>query len=348
MPYSIRLTDVEDARDQLLPIWTQNLPIRGEVDAKLRWFYVDGPHGPGHAFVIHPELDRAPIGSAGVGVRTLRFHDRPIRAALFADLAIERPHRSGLPALALVRAVRHHVTESFDVGYGFPNAKAAAVYRRGGYRQLGEMKRYVRVLRSGTYLERRLRVPYLGRAAGAVADRVLVAAARARSWRRPGVELTWQDGFDRRFDRLWEEGRRLAPILCERSSAFLTWRFAHHPGHDYRIAALTDRGTRQLRAYAVVRDAGPVAELADLFGAGKHELDSLLVRLLPALYDLGYRSVGFRFLGSPQVPALLGKHGFALRGGSRMVALAIGQRMAHELALADPGSWYLTDLDEDS
>jgi hypothetical protein len=349
MGYLVRTPDVAEARDAMLSIWATNLSVRGAPEARLRWFYSDGPHGPGWAFLLHTGDPReAPVGVAGLGIRRLWLGDRPLHAGLFADLAIERAHRSGLPALALVRAVRRHVADQLDLGYGFPNHKAVAIYRRAGYHQLGEMQRYVRVLRSGPYVARRVRPPALACAAAAVADLAIAAYDRARARLVRGFELTWIHAFDPRFDGLWAEGRHLAPIACERTEALLTWRFLRQPGHRYRIATLLDRRTRRLRAYAVVRVDTPVPELSDLYGAGLGELDALLRLLLPALSALGHGSVTLRFLGTPALPALLARHGFRLRPERRMVALALGDRLAGEPAVTDPAAWYLTDLDEDS
>lgn len=354
MGYRIQQTDAREARDHLVPLWTSNLTVVGPPDDKLRWFYCDGPHGPGRAFLVHAERERAaPVGAAGVGVRALRFGDRTLRAALFADLAVERAHRSGLPALALVRAVQRHVGEAFDLGYGFPNSKAVAVYRRIGYRQLGEMQRFARVLRIGPHLARRMAgvplAPLLAQGAGAVADRALAAVTcvRARGTHRR-FRVAWLDAFDGRFDELWRESRGLAPIVCERTAAFLTWRFGRHPGHRYRIAGLIERATDRLCAYAVVRDDGPVLELADLFGVSLLELDVLFRCLLPALQETGAASVTFRFLGTPRLVGLLAHHGFTRRPERRVVTLSVGAQLAGEPAVIDPASWYLTDLDEDS
>jgi hypothetical protein len=356
MSYRIQLADAREARDHLLPIWSANLQLVGPPDAKLSWFYCDGPHGPGRAFLLHAEREPAratPVGSAGVGVRALRYGDHTLRAALFTDLAVERAHRSGLPALALVGAVKHHVGESFDLGYGFPNAKALAIYRRSGYLQLGEMHRFTRVLRVGAHLAQYIPksplTPLVARGVAAVADGALAAATTIRSY---GVTrryaLVWLDLFDSRFDQLWRESRALAPIACERSAAFLTWRFGRQPGQRCRIAALIDRRTDRLWAYAVVRGAGSSLEIADLFGADLLELDVLLRCLLPALYDLGGATVAFRFLGTPRIGRMLAHHGFTCRPETRVVVLALGERRAPEPRLLDPTAWYLTDLDEAS
>jgi len=346
MSYHVRLADVRAARDQLLPLWAQNLPIHGALDDKLRWFYCDGPHGRGQAFVLESEDPAAAVGCAGVGVRTLAYRDRRLRAALFADLAIDRAHRSGFPALALVRAVKAHATEAYDLGYGFPNAKAAPVYRRAGYVELGAMARYVRVLRTAPYVARHVRWPRLARAIGRVVDGGLAVVTRLRNWPAPALALEWLDDADARFDRLWDEARLPAPILCERTAEFLRWRFLRQPAQPYRIAALTERASGRLRAYAVIRHEHAAAEIADLFGADPSALDALLAHLIPALYRAGCGTVTIRFLGTATIPSLLALHGFTRRPDTRAIALALPAGAPAELR--DPNAWYLTDLDEDT
>lgn len=345
MTYVVNQADVEVDRDLILPIWAANLPVGGELARKLCWFYVDGPHGRGDGFLLRASSDRAAVGFAGVGTRVLWYRGRPLRAALFADLAIERAHRSGLAALSLLRAVREHAVQRHDLGYGLPNAKAAPLYPRAGYQTLGERARYVRVLRSARYLERRIRPPIAARALARVVDAGRAAATRVRALRDRQTELTWLDDFGPRFDELWHQARPGELVMCQRTAAFLRWRFGDDASAPPRIAALVDRGTRRLRAYAVVRTQDRVAELADLFGASLADVDALLGKLLPELYDLGYASTSLRFFGTPALPALLRAHGFERRADTRAVVLALGD--AAPAGLADPASWYLTDLDED-
>jgi hypothetical protein len=348
MTYRVRLADVEEVGARILPIWAGNLPVIGDLDAKLRWFYCDGPHGRGQSFLIEPPSSESPIGSAGVGVRTLWLHDRRLRTALLADLAIDRSHRSGFPALALVRAVKHHVSGAYDLAYGFPNAKAVAVYQRTGHRELGRMRRYVRVLRTAPFIEPRFRSERLALAVAAVLDRALMIDMRLRTVRGRGVELTWLPQFDDRFDQLWMEARNIAPIMCERSAEFLRWRFSQQPGHQYRIAALIETTTRRLRAYAVVRSAPNGVEIADLFGASPAQIDALLGRLVLALHKENHVSVSFRFLGVRSIRNVLSSHFFAGRPGTRTIVLAVSKALENQLEISDPESWYLTDLDEDT
>ncbi len=339
--YSIFETDIHDSRAVLHRLWADNLDVRGDLDTKLRWYYCDGPHGPGRALVLRAH--DAAVGCAGVGVRTLVHRGAALRAALFADLAIDRPHRSGLPALTLLRAVKAEVERDFDLGYGFPNHKAIPLYRRAGFVELGRMYRYVRVLHSPRYLAaaaRWLRIP-----AAAVADRALAAAARLHELRARRFELDWAARFDARFDALWQAVRTGDRIACERSAAFLGWRFAHD---RHRIAAITRRDTGALAGYGVLRPAERgLVELVDLLGAGDRELDAAIALIVPAAQRLGFAAIGFRFLGDPRVIRLLRAHGFVRRGEPRSIVVAPGRGSALA-ALPARAAWYLTDLDEDT
>lgn len=336
--YSVSETDVHDSSAVLHRLWADNLDVRGGLDAKLRWFYCDGPHGPGRALVLRAH--DAAVGCAGVGVRTLVHRGAARRAALFADLAIDRPHRSGLPALTLLRSIRAEVARDFDLGYGFPNRKAIAVYRRAGFIELGGMDRYVRVLRSRRYLAA---APWL-RVPAAVADRALAAAERVHELRARRFALDWPARFDARFDRLWQAVRTGDRIACERSAAFLGWRFAHD---QHRIAAVVRRDTGALAAYGVLRPAEHgLIELVDLLGAGARELDAAIALIVPAARRLGFAAIGFRFLGDPRVVRVLRAHGFVRRGEPRSIVVAPGRDPA--LAALPAAAWYLTDLDEDT
>jgi hypothetical protein len=335
--YSVSETDVHDSSAVLHRLWADNLDVRGGLDAKLHWFYRDGPHGPGRALVLRAH--DAAVGCAGVGVRTLVHRGAPLRAALFADLAIDRRHRTGLPALTLLRSIRAEVARSFDLGYGFPNRKAIAVYRRAGFFELGSMYRYVRVLRSGRYLAAAPQrwVPEL-------ADRALAAVERLHELRARRFALDWPARFDARFDRLWQAVRTGDRIACERSAEFLRWRFARD---RHRIAAVVCRDTGALVGYGVLRPAERGGlDLVDLVGAGARVLDAAIALIVPAARRLGFAALGFRFLGDPRVIRVLRAHGFVRRGEPRSIVVAPGRGPA--LAALPAAAWYLTDLDEDT
>ena len=353
MAYRAQLTDLAEARAPLIKLWTENLPVVGDPDAKLDWFYRDAPGGHGEAFLLRDAAGTA-VGCAGMSTRELVFGDHVIRAALLADFAVDKQHRSGLPALVLQRAVKRHVESHYAMSYGFPNDHAVAIHRRTGYRELGKMARFVRVLRHGAYLQRRFGWNRRAQLGGAIADRALIATSFTRALPQARhFALRWEPDFDARWDRLWEVTRqRREAIACRRSSAFLRWRFTRKPDDPHAIAALVTRGANErLAAYAVVKQTGSadVARLADVYGESMEALDALLGLLVPALYARGYGSIEFRYLGHGRVREVLARHWFSFRNTDRTVIVSPTASCPIDPAVAcDSNAWFMTDLDEDT
>jgi hypothetical protein len=348
MSYRTVLTDVLEAREPLMRLWSENLQVRGDLDQKLRWFYLDAPSGRGEAFLLR--TDAEVVGCAGLNARELYFRGQRARAALLADFVVDKKHRSALPALTLQRAVKRHTDGAYDLSYGLPNDGAVAVLKRVGYHELGRMARFVRVLRSAAFLTRRYKRPLVGRAASLVVDPASIGVTATRSLRaRLRMRLEWLDDFDDRFDRLWDAWQPREMIACKRSSQFLRWRFARKPSESHHIAALVMRRSHELAAYAVIRNDTGEAEIADLFGRDIASLDALLAQLVPALYVRGYTSVSFRYLGHPQLLEVLARHWFSLREARRVVTVNFAPKCPFDPRLAGATTrWYLTDLDEDT
>ena len=182
MAYSVRQSEALPVADTLMGLWRRNLGIRPDIDlsARLRWYYLDGPEGPGRVMLLvatGPEGETV-VGCEGIGVRRFAVAGQPgpVRAGLLGDLAVERSHRTLMPALSLVRASRN-VARELTMHYGFPNAAAAPLFERIGYRTLGTLTRWVRVIRHGSYIERVLINRMLARVSGALLDGVRLAQA---------------------------------------------------------------------------------------------------------------------------------------------------------------------------
>ena len=349
MAYRAVLTDAEVEREALLQLWTENLPVVGDVEAKLRWTYLDSPNGHGKAILLR-DADGVAVGCAGVQLRELAYRGKVVRAALLGDFAVDRKHRTGVAALTLQRGVKRYVEAEYDLSYGFPNKNAVAIHRRTGYHELGHMDRYVRVLRSRRYLTQRYKRPGVAEIASTFIDPAMIAMTVVRGLRaRATSKLVWLEDVDARFDRLWEAAHATYPILSRRSSALLRWRFLRKPDERNVIAALIDRGGAELRAYTVVHDEpGGSAVLADLFGTDLEAIDRLLGLLIPVLYRRGYETVAFRYLGDPRLRPVLAAHKFSLRDSRRAVIIHASPSWPIDRDARDANAWYITDLDEDT
>ena len=353
MPYRVERSDSATAEHTLVRLWTDNLNMRADPRYKFEWFYRDTPLGAATAFLLHHAPDDQPasevVGTCGVGTRHVSVDGEILRSALFADFAVDKAHRTLMPALMLQRALCEYATSSFDMAYAFPNSAAVGIFNRIGLKTLGRTRRYVRILRSAPHLERLLKVRPLARIAGAFVDTALVASDRVRS---AGLtyRFEWLPDADERFDRLWNAVRSNWKIIGERNSQFLRWRFTHRPGVPARLAALVHRRSGEIAAYAAVVDKDPgEALVADFLAASDAELTLLLRMLGPQLAGLRYTRALTYFLGPRRIDSALQKAGFQFRNDAKFVI--VGAREGAPASggrLARVDDWYVTEADRDN
>jgi hypothetical protein len=373
--YTVERAAPDDVRRDVTRIWDDNLRLEATADRKFEWLYHAAPDRPPTIFMLH--ADNGAVGTAGVGLRRIHAGDRTLRAGLLADLAVDRDHRSVMPALSLVRDVKAWALGTatdpgaVDLAYGFPNHQAEGVFKRVGYRSLGTFTRYARVLRHAGYFDRitdddLARVPAqlrplaarfaASRVGAAVAGGALDLAqlvrtapeylAAARRFR-----LRWHARAHPSLDDLWSSARSHYQVVAARTAGFVDWRFFRAPDAAplaRRIVIASSRADDRPLAYAVFDRAADAAHVRDLFGHPE-AIGPLFDRLTHDLYRHGVATISMRYLGAPWLPAILSSRGFRPRQSDRMVAFATSDRLDPTISssLADPSSWHLTDADED-
>src|SRR5262245_13900842 len=306
MAYSVRQSEALPVADTLIELWRRNLDVRPDIDlaARLRWYYRDAPAGPARVMLL--EADGTVVGCEGIGVRRFFVDGEPVPAALLGDLAVDRKHRTLMPAMTLMKAARETAREH-PLHYGFPNPAAIPLFDRLGYHRLGVLVRWVRVLRYARYIGQLLASPMVARFAGAVLDgaRQVLASALPASW-----VLEPLADVDERLDRLWEDARRQWGVIAWRGTAFLRWRFLRPPGSGCELVALAEPGGSTVRAYAVLEVIDTVCHVRDFLGVTPPDVGHLLDLLAPYLYRRGATAISLSFLGSPRIDAMLRAHHF--------------------------------------
>lgn len=249
LPYTVEQGDVGRNREAMLALWRGNLGDEARMLAKFDWFYRDCPFGAPSVCLLRHESEAAPVGVAVAAARRMQVDGAAGNAGLLVDLAVRPQHRSLGPAMTLQTALAETAGKRFALLYGFPNPKAAPVFKRVGYGKLGEILRHVRVLRHSTYLARRMPKP-LAAIAGVFVD----MGVRLRDgWRsRSDVRLhaQWSDLVDARFDALWQASAPTQGVFAIRDAAFARWRFDACPLEKTRYLLLSDANDTLLAWFA--------------------------------------------------------------------------------------------------
>ena len=354
MSYTIVQPEARAARGEVLDLWKRNLPDAS--DRRYDWLY---ENGPASGWVIRSEDEKA-VGAIGMMRRTMKVLDKHCQVGQPIDLNIDKRHRMGGPAIQLQR----RLTEAVDSGelalaYGLPNAQAEPVLRRAGYHELDRMGRWVKPLRTDNLLGKWVKNGFLRRAAAAALDTALwLASSETYRHGRLGVHAEIVDVFDERFDRLWETARDRCPIIGQRGSDYLRWRFSDCPNARYRTLCLSDEEDRLL-AYLTYCQPQDAAYVGDLFFAEERDLYLLLAEFLWMLRRQRVETATLAFLGSAVVEKALRVFGFHRRPSQCMfmvyandeeLAAAAGSTdrdAAFQRALRKE-NWFLTCADLDT
>lgn len=342
--YHIEEADLSECASDIEALWSTNLigyTVAG-ASAKLRLGYVDNPAEHGTVLLLYPVGGRVPCGAQGLHPRTFHLGTRRLRVVGLADLAIDVAHRSLGPASRLTRHAVALCAERFNITYSLPNAKAAPVLARVGFKRFGVMRRYAKPLATRDKLTQRMPA-WLARCCAPMLDRALGAQDQLRELRLRTrlacLPTTWDDP---ELDTLWAR-RPSALLLSERSAAMLRWRFGAKGRADWRACIGRDRHG-EARGYVVWRMHQGFAEIGDFFSA---DPDAWTVPLMLSFARLaraaGAASVSVAFFGRSEVAERLQASGMRLRPGEAPLFKLPGA--APDLDV--PEHWYVTAFDND-
>ena len=339
--YAARSAQPAAARETVLATWRGNLGDATRMAAKFDWFYRDCPWGEPLLQLLAHVPSGTDIGVAAAGPRRMLRDGVAIEAGVLVDLAVLPEHRSLGPALMLQQSLIDAADSRFELLYGFPNPKAAPVFKRVGYVHLADCVRHARVVRHARYLERRM-PRAIARIVAPFVDATVALRDRARAWRDAPLTASWHETAGADVDALWQRARPASGIAAVRDREFLAWRFERGPLPAVRYLMLHGRDGALAAWFACtreddmlhVRDFWSTAALAGMERAG---VDTLL----RAARRAGAHAVSVEIAGTPARIAGWLAAGFAERGRRPVFGRWRGG------AAADAASLHLTSADED-
>lgn len=321
--------DVSELREPLLELWRRNLP--NASSSRFGWLYASRR---AVGFLLgEPRV----IGSAGCLSRRFSVAGELVDGGAAIDLNVDESQRSVGPALTLARAVTQAADQrGLACLYGLPIPSASAVLKRCGYRQIGAVSNWTKLLRSEFKLREKLRSGLAAKLVAPLVDAVL-SLKSSRGGRLPkDASVESPTMFDERFDKLWQRAAKRFGAIGERTADYLTWRFSQCPDIKYGIFALARRG--ELLGYVVWYRADESICIADLL-ADETSTGLLLAEFTRMARKRRADAIRMSCFGPPEFYQQLQSAGFSRRQDSTAVLV----RMS-----ATASDWYLTMTDHDT
>ncbi len=310
-----------------------------------RWLMEDNPANPGgepQAWLFETPGAGEVAGYLGSIPVALEIQGRPLRAGWTVDLVVLPEYRARGVAPFLYRAW----LETVDAGLALGTTPGSLALLKGlGWREVGFLSCYRRVLRTGTYLRERGAGPLAG---------VLAAPLDALLAPRRPAKGTLERGPlpEGELDALWDRTAGRLGIAARRDRAYVDWRFRRRPGGSYELIAMRKEG--RLDAVAVLserRQRGRrIGLVVDLWG----DPDALPALLQHAVLEFRERGadVVHAYALHEALGAALASAGFRPRPSTIRLLYRPGDGAGDPLRDAgadDPGRWWVTlgDSDQD-
>lgn len=340
--YRVETGNAVRDRDALIAIWRGNLGREERMRAKFDWFYLDCPFGEPLVRMLHHGDEPMPVGVATAARRQMHCNGRTLRAGVLVDLAVLSEHRALGPALMLQGSLLQDGDTHFDLLYGFPNRKAVPAFKRAGYRHLGDIVRFARVLRHARYLGDRL-PGWLAAPAGPLLDAARRMLDRWRCCGAGRLDARWSDAADPRFDALWARSPHVAGLSSAHDSAFARWRFDASPLDATEYLLLSDQADGELRAWFACQVCDRVLHVRDFWSddAASGVGHVYVHALLEAARRRGHDAVSVEYAAAPEKLSGWLAAGFVERSRRPIYGRFL------DGAVCDPGDWHLTAADED-
>lgn len=317
--YRVRDGDIVRDREAVLAVWRGNLGQDARMARKYDWFYGRAPAGTPLLQLLEHDDGAAPVGVCAAGRRRMSHRGRELHAGVLVDLAVAPEHRSLGPALMLQQGLFAAGKRELDLLYGFPNPKAAPVFKRIGYRKFADMTRYARVVRHANYARRRLaeKLPApLAAGIAAIAGPLIDLFKRfsdARRWsgaRRYRAE--WHDRVPE-IDALWRDSSKPEALTAVRDAAYLRWRFDEAPDARFRHLLLRDGGA--VKAWFATTRDDHTLQIHDFWThGGATPAPEIIAALLRAAHATGHAAVSLELATSAERLRPWLALGFSARG----------------------------------
>ena len=342
--YVVTVAAVHNERERICALWRTGLNAANLYEAKFDWYYRNSPEGTPDVLFLRYGGDTEAVGVAAAGHRKMRFNGSTITTGVLVDFVVQPEHRTLFPALFLQKEMHRFALQTHPIIWGMPNPKATAIFSRAGYTCIGQMVRYVRVIRSASYLARYL-PQWFSRLIGPMIDVTRRGVKLfSRSSMRDFVSC-WQDRPDARFNDLWQRSAAPNQLMGVRDEQYLTWRFSECPFHTHSFLTLVSTVDDQLVAYAVCEKTQQTFHVSDfLVDSNAPDVAMRLWREVKLeAFRAGYASLSTEFLGSELVQQDLERAGLVKREQSP-VFTANSDRSP---PLLRDTNWYLTRADLD-
>ncbi|MCU7933608.1 MAG: hypothetical protein KZQ99_01860 [Candidatus Thiodiazotropha sp. (ex Dulcina madagascariensis)] len=347
MAYSITKADPEDNKDAVIALCTKNLsPLSGD---RFNWKYIKNPDGKADVWLTHVDNDEVPVGALSVFPRKISVLGQDSLGGILGDYSLSKEHRTLGPALSLQKEIIESFSGlKYNFLYTIPNDKSRLVMRRAGYALIGQNIWLTKPLKSISFVQQRVGNSLLAKVISYPLDILLkIKSKQLIRYTPKGCKFEKLTQFDERFDLFWEKIRSQFPVIENRGSEYMNWRYIENPNRQYNILALTTSDRKEILAYIVSYDRENRTYIADFLFTGPDKNMSNILREFTFCLNKEIEAISLVYFGSAKIVALLKSHNFLITNDKAHLLGYIDDGAVVAETIRDRENWHFIENDED-
>lgn len=338
---------INDHRQAIKQLWKENL--RFIATGRFDWLYRANPAGAPVTCLAVNEENGGFVGCASIMPRNFIMGGAIRRAGIAVDFAVDSKYRVFGPSLALQRKLTEEAwTEGIEFIIAFPNLASQGIFKRLGYKPIGNGVRYSRLIRSRDKLQNIVPSMFPGSLvslAAGVMDGLFMAGNVLRLKISGSINYSVEETGELKnlTQDIWKGNRTKKDLQGEHSLEFMSWRYEQCPYKHYRFFSLT-AGDGSLLAYLVFNTEEGTVLVDDFRFSDEHYLPVLLGHFWAHMRKRGAKAlnIGLVSLGSAQ--QMLPGAGCVPRETVRWGGvLSSPEYPADWHEQLQQGNWYITD-----
>lgn len=237
--------------------------------------------------------------------------------------------------------------------YGFPNRNSYHAYvAKLGWKEIAKVQRFIKVIDLASALKARLKSRFLCLFLGKLAHPVIKLYFWEKEIKTQGFFLEKVERFEAPYDMFWEKIEKRFPLMVERTSQYMNWRYLDHPSGEYQAYFLKNERNKEILGVAVLRLVQlqyPLGSIGEFFVKDWNgEIAQVFLSLIANLLA----SQGAAIIASWVLPhspfvSIFKKLGFRLRSQHQPLIAVSPDGSIEEKYFSNPENWYITSGDYD-
>ena len=346
--YSVKPVDINNDSDIVIKLWNESFPGSSGFEYKYNWLYRNNIYRNAELFFLLHDESKEKVGVQGVSGRMFECDGENISAGLVGDFAVSSKHRTLGPGLKLLKSTMAAGIKKNGFVYSFPNVNAIPVVKRAGYKLHKNIKRYVKINKSGKQFEKYL--PHLLSSVAALFFDVFVYVIDYVKYSIYCSAISYEfcKTMPDDVDFLWESSDfKKNHLMQQRNKQYIEWRKEEERKQKIYYFIIRDKLKKIMLgyvAYCFNKDNNSVL-IVDFFALDEiKNIKSLLIIFVYKIRHENVSSVSIEYMGSENIGAGVKLAGFSFRD-KRPMFYKFNEDVTPVLKKK---KWFLTAWDEDA